>query len=52
MKKLRVSTLLILGGLILFLLVISVVFSLVNMGNNNIYKNIFIEDVDVSKKGR
>ena len=52
MKKLKVSTLLILGGLILFLLVISVVFSLINMGNNKIYKNIFIEDVDVSKKER
>ncbi len=52
MKKFKVSTLLIIGGLILFVLVISVVFSLVNMGNNKIYKNIFIEDVDVSQKER
>lgn len=52
MKKIKVSTLLIIGFLILFLLIVSVIFSLINLGNNKIYKNIFIEDVDVSKKER
>lgn len=52
MKKIKVKTIILIIIAIFILLFLSVIFSLLNMGNSRIYKNIYVQGVDVSKKER
>ncbi len=52
MKKIEMRTILKIGIIIAILMIVSVFFSLINIGNNKIYKNISVGGIEVSKKER
>ena len=50
MEKLENKRLIKIIIIVSFLLFISIIFSLLNMGNNKIYKNISVQGISVSNK--
>ncbi len=52
MKKIKVKAIILIIIIICIFIFLSVIFSLLNMGNTKIYKNISVQGVDLSKKER
>lgn len=52
MKKIKVKSIILIVICVFILLFLSVIFSLLNMGNSKIYKNISIQGINISNKER